>query len=126
MRDCVFVESGLCADAPSGMKVILTHHLHQPSPSFIALIKQRLESLRETLQIEEARVLIERRIEESPAFRVTAHLVTPGQDVVAEAVDHTLRAALGKMFGKLEAPIDHRQQKRSRRVPNPVQNISPA
>lgn len=93
------------------MKLLLTHHHHQPSPSFIALIKQRLGSLREALQIEEARVLIERRLEESPAFRVSAHLVTPGPEIVAEAVDHTLRAALGKMFGKLEAPIDHRQKR---------------
>ncbi len=108
------------------MKLIITHHHHQPSPSFIALIKQRLESLREALQIEEARVLIERRLDESPAFRVSARLVTPGPEVVAEAVDHTLRAALGKMFGKLEAPIDHGQQKRARRVPNFLQKVSPA
>lgn len=99
------------------MKLILSHRHHQPSPSFTALVKQRLESLREGLQIDEARVLIERRLEESPAFRVKAHLVTPGPDVLAEAVDHTLRAALGKMFGKLEAHIVHRHQKRVRREP---------
>ena len=108
------------------MKLILTHRHHQPSPSFTALVKQRLEALREALQIDEARVLIERRLDASPAFRVSAHLVTPGPDVLAEAVDHTLRAALGKMFGKLEARIDHRRQKRVRREPNPRKNTSPA
>ncbi len=108
------------------MKFVLTHRHHQPSPSFTALVKERLESLREALQIDEARVLIERRLEESPAFRVSAHLVTPGPDVLAEAVDHTLRAALGKMFGKLESRIDQRQQKRARRGPNPLKKISPA
>ncbi len=105
------------------MKLILTHHHHQPSPSFIALIKQRIESLQDDLQIDEARVLVERRLEESPAFRVTAHLVTPGQDVVAEAVDHTLRAALGKLFGKLEAHINHLHPKRARRVPSPRKTV---
>ena len=107
------------------MKLILTHRHHQPSPSFTALVKERIESLREALQIDEARVLIERRLEESPTFRVTAHLVTPGPDVMAEAVDHTLRAALGKMFGKLETRIDQRHQKRARRGPNPIKKTSP-
>jgi ribosome-associated translation inhibitor RaiA len=108
------------------MKLTLTHRHHQPSPSFTVLIKQRLESLREALQIDEARVLMERRLEASPAFRVTAHLVTPGPDVFADAVDHTLRAALDKMIGQLEDRIDHRQQKRARRGPNPLKKTSPA
>lgn len=103
------------------MKLILTHRHHQPSPSFTALVKERLEALREALQIDEARVLIERRLDASPAFQVTAHLVTPGPDVVEEAVDHTLRAAMGKMFGKLEFHIGHRHEKRARRVRSNLQ-----
>jgi ribosome-associated translation inhibitor RaiA len=108
------------------MKLSLTHRHHQPSPSFTALVKQRLEALREALQIDEARVLLERRLEGSPAFRVTAHLVTPGPDLFADGVDHTLRAALDKMIGQLEARIDHRQQKRTRRGPNPLKKTAPA
>ena len=123
MRDCVFVESVFDHEPRRVMKLILTHHHHQPSPSFIALIKQRIESLGEALQIDEARVLVERRLEESPAFRVTAQLVTPGPDVMADAADHTLRAALGKLFGKLEAHINHRHQKRARRVPSPRKTV---
>lgn len=107
------------------MKFILTHRHHEPSPSFIALVKQRIESLREALQIDEAHVLLERQPEASPAFRVTAHLVTPGPDVFAEAVDHTLRAALDKMIGQLEARIDHRHQKRARRGPGPLKKSPP-
>lgn len=97
------------------MKLILTHQHHQPVPSLAALVEERLAALREALQIDEARVFIERRLEASPAFRVTAHLVTPGPDVFAEAVDHTLRAALGKMFGKLETRIGDRREKRTGR-----------
>ena len=84
-------------------------------------MKERLESLREALQIDEARVSIERRLEASPAFLVTARLVTPGPDVCAEAVDHTLRAALGKVLGKLEARIGHRHEKRARRIRSNLQ-----
>lgn len=58
------------------MKLILTHRQHQPSPSFTALVKERLEPLQEDLQIDEARVLVERQLEASPPFRVKAHLST--------------------------------------------------
>ncbi len=60
-------------------------------------------------------MFVERRLEGSPAFRVSAHLVTPGPDVSTEAVDHTLRAALEKVITQLETRIDHRHQKRARR-----------
>lgn len=106
------------------MKFILTHHHHDPSPSFIALVKQRIESLSEALQIDEAHVLLERRLEASPVFRIGAHLVTPGPDVCAIAVDHTLRAALDKMIVQLEARIDHRHQKRARREPKSLKKTS--
>lgn len=98
------------------MKLILNHLHHQPSPSLATLIRQRLETLREDLQIDEARVLVEYRHEASPPFRISAHLVTPGPDVFAEAVDHTLRAAVDKMVGQLESRIDHRKEKRARSV----------
>jgi hypothetical protein len=85
------------------MKLILQHRHHQPSPAFTALLKQQLD-LRQ-LRIDEARVLVERRLEASPAFRVAAHLVTPGPDVLAEDVDHTPGAALRKTIAQLEARI---------------------
>lgn len=108
------------------MKLILTHRHHQPVPALAALVEERLAALREVLQINEARVSIERRLEASPAFRVTAHLVTPGPDVFAEAVDHTLRAALGKMFGKLQLRIDQRHEKHATRGPSLPKKTSPA
>ena len=108
------------------MKLILSHRHHKPSPSFTALVKQRIQSLRDDLQIDEARVLMERRLETSPPFRVAAHLVTPGPDVFADAVDHTLRAALEKMIGQLESRIVHRHQKRARRAPGPIKKTPTA
>jgi ribosome-associated translation inhibitor RaiA len=98
------------------MKLRIDHHHHRPSSSFISLVASEIETLRALLQIDEARVTVERRLEASPAFRVAAHLVTPGPDIRAEAIDHTLCAALYKLVGGLSDRIGHRHQKRVRRV----------
>jgi len=98
------------------MKIILKHLHHAPSASLTALIHQQLEELGKTRQIDEARVTVERQLEASPPFRVSAHLVTPGPDVFAEATDHTLRAALQKTMTLLAANIGQLHEKRARRV----------
>ena len=78
------------------MKLILRSKHQKTSPSFAANVAERMEELNRMLQIDEARVVVDRHPEASPAFRVAAHLVTPGPDVFANAVDHTLAAALKK------------------------------
>jgi len=98
------------------MKIIIQHRDHQPSPFFTDLVEQHIESLREDLHIDEARILIEHRHEASPPFRVTAHLVTPGPDLLAEGIDHTLLAALQTLANNMRALIEHRQQKRMRSI----------
>ena len=95
------------------MKITIKHIHHTPSESISAMIEQQLDALGKTRQIDEARIVIERRVEASPPFRVSAHLVTPGPDVLAEAVEHTLRAALDKTVAQLAAVIDRRHLKRS-------------
>lgn len=108
------------------MKIILKHILHSPSASFTALIEQHLKELGKSLQIDEARVVIERRLEASPPFSISVHLVTPGPDVFAEAQDHTLRAALLKTIEQIEMRIDHRRLKRAGRSQRQSKNASPA
>jgi ribosome-associated translation inhibitor RaiA len=98
------------------MKLTLKHQSHQSSPSFAALIKERIGFLAKVLRIDEARTLVERRTESSPPFRLAAQLVTPGPDVFAEAADHTLRAALHKLVKQLKGRIEHRRQKRAKRL----------
>jgi ribosome-associated translation inhibitor RaiA len=98
------------------MKLILKHIHHSPSASFTALIEQQLNEIGKSLRIDEARVVIERRLEASPPFHISAHLVTPGPDVFAEAMDHTLRAALLKAVGQIEARIEHKHAKRAGRL----------
>jgi ribosome-associated translation inhibitor RaiA len=108
------------------MKIILKHLHHSPSAAFTALIEQHLKELGKSLEIDEARVVIERRLEDSPPFHISAHLVTPGPDVFAEAMDHTLRAALLKTIEQIEQRIDHRRIKRAGRLQRQSKTASPA
>ncbi len=107
------------------MKITLKHLHHTPSTSLTVLIEQQLGELGKTRQIDEARVVIERRLEASPPFRVSAHLVTPGPDVFAEAADHTLRAAWQKTMTQLAANIGQLHEKRARRVRSNLKTSQP-
>ena len=105
----------------------MTLHLrqihHRSSKPFVALVRQQIERLRRDLKIDEAKIVIERRREASPAFRLEAHLVTPGPDVFASARDHTLQAALRKLIKRLEAKIADRRERRASRLRS---NLQPA
>jgi len=106
------------------MKLTVKHYRHTPSSTFTALIEKELESLRSSLQIDEARIIIERRHEASPPFRIAMHLVTPGPDLVSESVDHTLRAAMQKAVGLLWDKIGLRSEKRARRANRPFKTAA--
>jgi hypothetical protein len=97
------------------MKLTLTHRNHAPSVSVIEMIENELKSLLPSLQIDEARVRLERSLTDSPPFSVSFHLVTPGPDVIVRSSDHTLRAAILKAFQRIAAKIGHREVKRARR-----------
>lgn len=97
------------------MKLILTHRNHAPSKSIVEMIEKELKSLQPELQIDEARVYLERSLADSPPFSASFHLVTPGPDVIVSSTDHTLRAAVLKAFQRIMAKIGHRQQKRAHR-----------
>lgn len=100
------------------MKLTLTHRNHAPSASLIETLHKELKALEPSLQIDEARVHLERSLNDSPPFRISFHLVTPGPDVMAEATDHTLRAAMLKAFDLIRGKIEHRHLKRARRKIN--------
>ena len=97
------------------MKLTFSHRNHTPSVSIIEMIKAELKSLLPDLQIDEARVHLERSLTDSPPFKASFHLVTPGPDVIVEATDHTLRAAVLKAFQCIVDKIEHRHAKRARR-----------
>jgi ribosome-associated translation inhibitor RaiA len=106
------------------MRITLRNLHHEPSPSLIELLEKELAALSTDLHIDEARVSFERRLDGSPPFRVTFHLVTPGPDVEAETTDHTLRAALIKAIDVLRGKIGHRHQKRARRKAEDVAGMA--
>jgi ribosome-associated translation inhibitor RaiA len=97
------------------MKLTLSHRNHVPSKSIIEMIENELKSLQPDLQIDEARVRLERSLTDSPPFSVSFHLVAPGPDVIVKSSDHTLRAAILKAFRRISGKIGHRQVKRARR-----------
>jgi len=97
------------------MKMTFSHRNHTPSVSIIDMIKAELKSILPDLQIDEARVHLERSLTDSPPFSASFHLVTPGPDVIVSSTDHTLRAAVLKAFKGIADKIEHRQTKRTHR-----------
>ena len=103
------------------MKLTVQHHHLRSSDELDSLIENRILALQPRLQIDEANVRLACRLEESPAFSVRVHLVTPGPDVFAERRDHTIRAAIEKVMAVIEAKIGSRLEKRRRRIHSNVQ-----
>lgn len=76
------------------------------------LVREHLAGLQKLTLIESARVVLERRREDTPAFHTQVVLVVPGPDFHADAADHTLTAALRKAVENLKRQIRARQTKR--------------
>ena len=87
-------------------------------------LEERILALQPRLQIEEANVRLEHDREVSPPFRVGLHLVIPGPDIVAEARDHTIRAAIDKVMAKVNRRITGQAWRRAttRRGSAPVRD----
>ena len=105
----------VCPSTKPIMKLTLTHRNHAPSKSIVEMIDKELKSLQPDLQIDEARVHLERSLTDSPPFSASFHLVTPGPDVIVKSNDHTLRAAILKAFQRIADKIGHRHAKRDQR-----------
>lgn len=98
------------------MKLTLQHFGIRTTDALDTWVENHIFSLQTQLQIDEASIRLERDRDTSPAYRVRAHLVTPGPDVFAEGRDHTLRAAFEKMMLELLGRIHGRARKRLKRV----------
>lgn len=107
------------------MKLSLKTGLYQPSVSFSSLLREKLAALCKLLRIEEARIIVEKRAECSPPFRLSAHLVVPGPDIVVESADHTLRAALHKLDDLLHLRIQKMRLKQIQKISGRCQKTSP-
>ncbi len=98
------------------MKLTLQHFSVRSTDQLDGWVENRILSLQERLQIDEANVRLECHYEVSPPFAVRVHLVTPGPDVFAETRDHTLRAAFDKVMAELQGKITGRATKRRQRL----------
>lgn len=107
------------------MKLTLKHLHHEPSASLRQLVERQLEKLATSMQIDEARVVVENRADASPPFHMSVHLVTPGPDIFVKARDHTLRAALQKLIADLETEVARRQRKRTLRLRGEAKKTAP-
>lgn len=76
------------------------------------LVREHLDLLGKLANIESADVVLERQRNGTPAFRARMVLVVPGPDFHAEAVDHTLAAAVRKTVRHLKRQIQARQTRR--------------
>ncbi len=108
------------------MRLTVQHNNLRSTHEVDSLLEERILKLEPRLQIDEARVTLECRWDESPSYRVAIHIVTPGPDLQAEGQDHTLRAAIGKALGSLDDRLRHREQKPARRVRSNLQIPSPS
>jgi ribosome-associated translation inhibitor RaiA len=107
------------------MKLNVQHHNLRSTHELDSLIEERILALQPRLQIDEAKIRLECRWEESPAYRVAIHLVTPGPDVLAEGRDHTIRAAIAKAVADIEAKLGDRDRKPLRRLRSNLQTPAP-
>ena len=81
-------------------------------------VERQILALAALRQIDEANIRLVRHESASPAYQVSAHLVTPGPDVFAESRDHTLRAAFTKAMAQLRGQITSRASKRLQNLKN--------
>jgi ribosome-associated translation inhibitor RaiA len=83
------------------MKLTTQHVMMRSTDAIDSLIEEKVLGLQAWLQIDEAIVRVEHRREDSPAFYVSVHLVTPGPDVRARSRGHTVRSAIEKVTEEL-------------------------
>lgn len=106
------------------MRIVLQHANVRPTDRLDRWVEERLASLRPLIRIDEAYIRLEYRHDASPAYRASAHLVIPGPDVRAEAVDHTAGTAVAKLIEAIREQAAARAARRLRRLaaPHPVRS----
>lgn len=102
------------------MKVSIQHRHTGNKELTDRLVRSSLAMIGQRRTITDAFVRIEERPELSPSVTVLAHLMTPGPDIVVQASDHSLAAAISKADEKIRTCIAEKERKiadRARRSP---------
>src|SRR5262245_41927611 len=95
------------------------------NPRLRRRLLQPLERLQKLISISGVAVVMERRREETPAFRAYASLAVPGPDIHAEAHDYTMLAAWLKVTTALRKQIERRKNRPKTRLKNDRQLVAP-
>ena len=98
------------------MKLTINHRNLPLGSSLDSLVENRLVALSERLEIDDATVVIERRAEASPPYRVHLHISVPGPDLHTEQVDNTPVQALARALKDIELKIRARSRVRQARL----------
>ena len=77
--------------------------------SLDSLVENRLISLSERVHIDDAKVVIERRTDTSPPYRVHLHISVPGPDLHTERFAFTPIQALTMALKEIEAKVTTRR-----------------
>ena len=104
------------------MQIVIAHKHVKSVDEQDRVVEQRLFALADRLQIDEARVVFERRWDGAPPYRVGIHIVTPGPDVLAEGEDQTLPAAVLKSLRQLETKARARAERHRNRARTNLQS----
>ena len=84
--------------------------------SLDSLVENRLVVLSERLRIDDASVVIERRAEATPPYRVHLHISVPGPDLHTEQLDNTPIQAFDRAVQEIEFKIRARTKVRLARI----------
>ena len=107
------------------MKLDIRLRGSRSSARIYRFIQDQLGRLPDLGLVSDARIVLVRSGEETPAWTARAHLAVPGPDLRAEARDHTFEAAWRKVMSLLYAQIEHRRERRRHRL-NERRRLRPA
>ena len=107
------------------MKLNVQHHNLRSTHELDSLIEERILALQPRLQIDEAKIRLECRLERKPRLPRSDPPGHPGPDVLAEGRDHTIRAAIAKAVADIEAKLGDRARKPLRRLRSNLQTPAP-
>jgi ribosome-associated translation inhibitor RaiA len=97
------------------MNLTIRHRRLRSFHALDSMVEDRLFALAALARIDDASVVLEHRVEESPAYRAEVHIAVPGPDLSVEAVDHTLANAFHRAVTELEGKLRERAEQRGRR-----------
>lgn len=98
------------------MKIIIHHQTIRASNALHSLVEEQIFALTEFIRVDAAKVTLQHRPEESPAYRAEVSVAVSGPDLTVEAVDHTIENAFLHAVKELELKLRERAFRRDRQI----------